>query len=220
MNLLIVNNDLSFSAELAAVMAGQADPCVTAEARYARQAIEMARKLKPEVIVMDYSLPDRNGLDTARAILAERPETQIILLGMVTDDRQMLEGFRMGIKGYLPISISPDKLVAAVCGMLKGEAPLSREMTGRLIAQLARSTAEGPQKAIQLDRLTGRELEVLGELAGGLSNQQIAAKLVVSENTVRNHVHKILDKLGLRSRREAGALAKRYGLSPVKVKKS
>ncbi len=217
MKILVVDDHILFCEGLLGLLGRQPDIQVVGEAGSVKQAVEQARRLNPEVILMDYSMPDGTGLDAARMILAERPETQIILLTMHDDDDLLLQAVRLGVKGYLLKNIPTSKLVAAVRGMLNGEAPLSREMTARLMSQVAHS--EGAlvrEETSPLNQLTAREMEVLGELAGGLSNQEVALKLVVAENTVRNHVHNILDKLGLRSRREAAALARRYGIQPKK----
>lgn len=220
MKLLIVDDHVLFREGLVALLSKQPDICVVGEAGNVHQAIEQARALRPDVILLDYSMPDGTGLDAARVILAERPETQIVILSMHDDDESLLAAVRLGVKGYLLKNIPTAKLVAAVRGMLNGEAPLSREMTARLMNQLARSDGTRLREEHNpLSQLTAREMEVLAELSGGLSNQEIAARLVVSENTVRNHVHNILEKLALHSRREAGALGKRYGMQPAKETK-
>lgn len=141
-------------------------------------------------------------------ILRECPECKIVFLTMSEEDEDLFEAIRSGAKGYLLKNMQPRKLVVALRSVQKGESALSRSMTTRLMEELSRTKkTEYPQDAT----LTHREADVLRALASGLSNQEIAERLYISENTVKYHVHSMLGKLGLNNRRELASYAREHG---------
>jgi len=213
MKLLVVDDHILFREGLVSLIERQPDIQVLGEAGSVAEAVEMARRLKPDMILMDFNLPDGNGLDATRIILAERPQIKIIFLTIYDEDERLFGAIRLGAKGYLLKNIPVEQLLAALHAVDRGEPALSPDMVVRLMGELQRSPSpESKAAAEPLSLLTARELEVLRELATGATNRTIADRLVISENTVRNHVHNLLKKLGLTSRREAVAQARQSGL--------
>lgn len=214
MKLLLVDDQILFRQNLMEALEFQPDMTVLGEASTTREAIEMVNKLKPDVVLMNINLPDGAGLDTARTLLIKHPETKVVILSAQDDDEQFFRAIRMGCKGYLLKSVPISKLVMALRGLERGEAAISREMAARLMSEMSRSGANNPSPTGSelFSMLTLREMQVMHELAAGGTNREIADRLFISENTVRNHVHSILDKLVLKSRREVVNLARQHGL--------
>jgi two-component system NarL family response regulator len=212
MRVLIVDDHILFREGLAGLLRSQADIEVIGECGSVREAIETAVQLKPQVILMDFSLPDGTGLDATRAILSELPQTQIIFLTVHDNDERMISAIRAGAKGYLLKNLSVNKLLASLRAMERGEAAISRTMMARVLEEFAQSTPPPVPEPSPLVGLTSREIEVLQELADGITNQEIATRLFISENTVKNHIHNILEKLSLNNRREAIEFARKNGL--------
>jgi len=214
MRILIVDDHILFREGLAGLLRSQPDTNVIGECGSVQEAIEEALRLKPDVILMDFSMPDGTGLDATRAILAEAPEIKIIFLTVHDNDERLITAIRAGAKGYLLKNLSVNKLLASLRALERGEAAISRTMMARILEEFASSTPTYSPSPSPLVGLTSREIEVLKELADGITNQEIAARLYISENTVKNHVHNILDKLKLNNRREAIAFARQNGLAP------
>lgn len=212
MKIIIVDDHVLFREGLAAIIRSESDMEVIGQAGTVQEAIEIVRELKPEMVLMDFGLPDGTGADATRTILNKHPECKIIFLTMSEEDEDLFAAIRSGAKGYLLKNMHPSKLISTLRSVQKGESALSRSMTLRLMEELAR-TKEPPRPGDPT--LTRRELEVLRELASGLSNQEIAERLFISENTVKYHVHSILEKLNLSDRREVGAYAREHGLLKV-----
>ncbi len=212
MKLLIIDDHVLFREGLVSLISRQPDMQVVGEGGSVSETIELARKLHPDLILLDFNLPDGTGLDATRVILTEMPGTRIIFLTIFDEDERLFSAIRLGARGYLLKNIPVARLLASLRGVDKGEPAISPDMVGRLLGEYAR-TVSAPQSAPNpLSQLSARELDVLGELSTGATNQQIAEKLFISENTVRNHVHKILEKLNIKSRRQAVVLAKQQGL--------
>lgn len=209
MKIIVVDDHVLFREGLAAIVRSERDFEIVGQAGSVQEAIELVRLLKPDLVLMDFTLPDGTGADATRAILMEHPECKIVFLTMSEDDEHLFAAIRSGAKGYLLKNMHPAKLISTLRSVQKGESALSRSMTLRLMEELAR-TKEPPRPGEPT--LTRRELEVLRELASGLSNQEIAERLVISENTVKYHVHSILEKLNLSDRRDAALYARDHGL--------
>lgn len=212
MNILIVDGHILFREGLISLVSRQPDFNIVGEAGTVAEAIAMARTRNPDMILMDFTLPDGTGLDAMRAILAENPLVKIVFLTIHEDDDRLFGAIRAGAKGYLLKNIPVAKLVAAIRGMEAGEAPISRQMTMRILDEFSHARPTAPEPDSRLTQLTGRETEILRELATNATNQEIANRMYISESTVKNHVHNILDKLGLNNRREAVEFARRNGL--------
>lgn len=213
MRVLIVDDHILFREGLAGLLRSQPDMEVIGECGTVQEAIETALQLKPHVILMDFSLPDGTGLDATRALLPALPETQIIFLTVHDNDERLIAAMRTGAKGYLLKNLSVNKLLASLRALERGEAAISRTMMARILEEFAQSTPSASPSPSPLVGLTSREIEVLQELADGITNQEIATRLFISENTVKNHIHNILEKLNLHNRREAIDFARKYGLA-------
>ena len=209
MKILVVDDHVLFREGLAAIFQSEPDMEIAGMAGTVKEAVELARSIKPEIILMDFSLPDGNGADATGLILREHPNSKIVFLTMSEEDENLFAAIRSGAKGYLLKNMHPKKLVAALRSVQRGESALSRSMTLRLMEELSRT--KKPEVSVDIT-LTHRELDVLRALASGLSNQEIARKFVISENTVKYHVHSILGKLGLADRKEVAAYAREHGI--------
>ena len=211
---LVVDDHVLFRQGLVTLLDSQPDFTVIGEAGCAREAVAMTRELQPDLVLMDFGLPDATGADASQAILAERPETIIVFLTVHEDDDRLFAAARSGARGYLLKNVPVSQLLASLRALQRGEAAISRSMTARLLRLLSRLRIPRERDWVEPPgELTARELEVLRELAAGASNREIAEKLVISENTVKNHVRNILAKLGLNNRREAATFAQRHGLT-------
>ena len=207
--LVIVDDHILFREGLMTIIRSSPDIEVVGQAGCVRDAIELARTLKPDIILMDFCLPDGTGVDATCAILKEHPGCKIVFLTMSEVDDNLFTAIRSGAKGYLLKDIHPSKLISALHSVQHGESALSRSMTMRVMDEFSRTRKnEYPVEVT----LTHREIDVLRAVAEGLSNQDIANRLVITENTVKYHVHSILDKLKLPSRKEAADYARKHGL--------
>lgn len=208
--LLIVDDHALFREGLASIIRSEPDVEIAGLAGSVREAVETARTVKPDMILMDFSMPDGTGADATRRILAENPLCKIVFLTMSEEDDNLFDAIRAGAKGYLLKNMQPSKLVVALRSVQNGESALSRNMTMRLMEELSRTQkTETPTDAT----LTLREIDVIRALASGLSNAQIAQQLFISENTVKYHVHSALGKLGLSDRKQLAAYARERGFA-------
>lgn len=213
MRILIVDDHILFREGLVGLLKSQPDMEVVGECGSVEEAVEATLRLKPETVLMDFSLPDGTGIEATRAILAELPATQIIFLTVHENDERLIAAMREGAKGYLLKNLSVNKLLASLRALERGEVALSRTMMARIVEEFAQSVPSNHWGPSPLVSLTSREIEVLQEMAAGITNQEIANHLFISENTVKNHVHNILEKLKLKNRREAIDFARKNGLS-------
>ena len=207
---LLADDHALFRRGVASLLAAESDFEVVGEAVDGQQALEMARELVPDVILMDVSMPVMDGLAATRRIKAEIPYVRIVILTASDGDRSLFEAVKSGAQGYLLKNIEPQALYGTLRGVVRGEAPVSRVMAGRLLEEFARQHREpDPLPAAEL---TVREREVLEHVAHGRSNKEIAASLAIAENTVKNHLKNILEKLHLENRVQAATYAHREGL--------
>jgi NarL family two-component system response regulator LiaR len=210
MNVLIVDDHILFREGLVSLL--NADPSfkVVGQAGTVCESIELACKLKPELILMDFSLPDGDGSEASAAILAAHPETKIVFLTMYDADEKLFAAIRSGAKGYLLKNTPVQKLMDSLRSLSKGEAAISRSMTMRILEEFSHSRVS--ENLSQNGHLSSRELDILREMSSGASNTEIASHLYISVNTVKHHIHSILAKLELKNRREAVSYARQYGL--------
>jgi DNA-binding NarL/FixJ family response regulator len=172
-------------------------------------AVEAASRLKPEVVLMDISMPGLGGLEALRAIRAALPETRVVMLTVSDKDQDLFEAIRLGADGYLLKNLNASEFLEMLEGLQRGEAALTRRTAARLLRGFATLSQEGSG---QREALTEREVALLQLVASGLSNRAVAAQLSISENTVKYHMRNILQKLGVQNRTEAVACALRLGL--------
>ena len=209
MKIIIVDDHILFREGLASIIRSERDIQVAGMAGTVQEAVEMAGVIKPDLILMDFALPDGTGADATRMILNAHPGCKIVFLTMSEQDEDLFSAIRSGAKGYLLKNMHPQKLVVALRSVQKGESALSRSMTMRLMEELSRTKkSDYPQS----NTLTHREMDVLRAVAAGQTNQEIAKQLFISENTVKYHVHSILGKLDLADRKEVAAYAREHGL--------
>jgi DNA-binding NarL/FixJ family response regulator len=213
MRLMLVDDHVLFREGLVSLINAQPDLEVVGEAGSVAESVALARAVRPDLILMDFSLPDGTGLEATVTILAEQPQIQIVFLTFHEDDERLFDAIRAGARGYLLKNVSSAKLLAYVRGVKAGEAALMPQMTSRILEEFARLPTPARPLPEAPSVLTDREAEVLRELASGASNRDIADRLVISENTVKNHVRSILSKLGLQNRREAARFAREQGLA-------
>jgi DNA-binding NarL/FixJ family response regulator len=185
---------------------------VVAEAEDGQQAVDAVRRHRPAVVLMDIQMPGLDGLEATRRILGDAGnQTRVLILTTFERDDYVFEALQIGASGFLLKTAPPEDLLTAVRVVARGEALLSPSVTRRVIQEVARHQRQAPRSP-DLDRLTQRELEVLRLLAEGLSNAEIAAKLHLSEATIKTHTSSVLSKLGLRDRVQAVIYAFRQGI--------
>jgi len=206
LRILLVDDHLLFRKGLARLVDAQPDFEVVGEAKDGLEAIEQTRRLQPDVVLMDISMPRCNGLETTRRIKSQMPEVQVVMLTVSDDEEDLTAAVRYGADGYLLKDLQPETLFEQLRGLQSGEAPISRGMTGKLFRQLSQRSRPvvQPQAA---DILSPRECEVLALVVEGCSNREIGEELGIARNTVKNHLHSIYTKLRVRNRTEAAAYA-------------
>jgi DNA-binding NarL/FixJ family response regulator len=182
---------------------------VVGEAETGSEAVERALELQPDVVVMDLQMPERNGIEATRAIVAESPHVGVLVLTMFEDDDSVFAAMRAGARGYLLKGSDHDEIVRAIAAVSSGEAIFGPAIATRLMAYFAASP-DGPPQAFP--ELTAREREVLELIAQGRSNAAIAQDLVLSQKTVRNHVSNVFTKLQVLDRAQAIVKAREAGL--------
>ncbi|MFM8321598.1 MAG: response regulator [Chloroflexota bacterium] len=212
MRVLIVDDHVLFRQGLVSLFQPQPNFQVVGEAGSVREAIEKNLQVQPELVLMDFCLPDGTGLDAAEQILAVRPRCQVVFLTVQEDDETLFNAIRKGASGFLLKNLPLSRLLASLEAVQHGEPALSPELVGRIFREFARTERASHRSANPLGHLSQREAEILHELTTGATNQEIAQRLFLAENTVKHHVHNILDKLDLENRRQAAYFARQNGL--------
>lgn len=203
---LLADDHALFRRGLASLLADRNDIEVVGEAGSGQEAIDRAREVMPDVILMDVRMPGLNGLEATRRIKEEMPYVRIVILTVSEDDEDLFTALKNGAQGYLLKNIDPEDLIACIHQVQRGEAPLAPPMASKILKEFsAPATRPGPT-------LTQRERQVLELVARGDANKEIARHLQISENTVKNHLRNILEKLHLQNRVQAVMYALREGL--------
>jgi DNA-binding NarL/FixJ family response regulator len=212
---LLVDDHHLFREGLAKILDSQPEFEVVGEATNGLEAVAVARRLNPELILMDVGMPVCDGLEATKRIKQEMPGVTIVMLTVCDENEKLFEAIRAGAQGYLLKSIRRQEILSLLQGAVRGEAAITPALAGRMLEEFRR-LYQHPSVDLE-DKsglLTDREKEVLILVAGGASNQEVADKLTVSIHTVKSHMRNILDKLHVSSRREAVLLARREGLIP------
>jgi DNA-binding NarL/FixJ family response regulator len=194
------------------ILEAREDIEVVGEAEDGREAIELARQVDPDVILMDVRMPNVDGVEATRRLTAGGSRARIVILTTFDLDEYVYEAIRAGASGFLLKDVQPTQLVDAIRVVAAGEALLAPSVTRRLLDRFAHTLPGEEKRPPELSSLTERELEVLKLLAGGLSNAELAERLFLSETTVKSHISSVLRKLDLRDRVQAVVLAYEAGL--------
>jgi DNA-binding NarL/FixJ family response regulator len=207
---LVADDQSMVRAGFRMLLSGEEDIEVVAEARDGLEAVDKAARFAPTVVLMDIRMPELDGLQATRRILAADPDARILVLTTFGLDEYVFEALSAGASGFVLKDDPPEQLIAAVRTVAAGDALLSPAITKRVIRQFTRTARPEPPKG--LDELTTREREILRLIATGLSNAEIGAQLYISDTTVKTHVTHILQKLNLRDRVQAVVMAYQTGL--------
>jgi DNA-binding NarL/FixJ family response regulator len=212
---VIADDQALMRAGLRMILEVEPDIELVGEAADGDEAVAVVRATRPDVVLMDVRMPNRDGLDATRELLADGEDaSRIVILTTFDQDEYVYEALHAGASGFVLKDLPPERLVEAIRVVAAGEALLSPPITRRLIeAYVRRPPGEARRPPRELDDLTPRELEMLGLIARGLSNAEIAAQAFVSEPTVKTHVTHILMKLGLRDRVQAVVYAYEHGIA-------
>ncbi|MCL4393947.1 MAG: response regulator transcription factor [Chloroflexi bacterium] len=206
---VIADDHLIVREGLRLILETAADIELIGEAADGAQAVEMAGELKPDVVLMDLQMPRLDGLAAIDRIRAQQPEIAIVILTTYNEDDRMVRGLRAGALGYLLKDTDRETLLNTIRAAARGETLLKPEIVQRVLAR-ARSAASAPQR--DLPGLTERERQVLALIVRGAQNKEIAARLNITERTVKAHLASIFNRLGVNSRTEAAAVAVRNGI--------
>jgi two-component system nitrate/nitrite response regulator NarL len=209
-NILVVDDHIMFREGLIGLLRSTPDFHVVDQAGTMYEGIEKALRHKPNIILMDFSLPDGTGLEATQIILEGLPECKIIFLTVYETDENLLSAIRIGAKGYMFKNVSSSSLIASLRALDEGEIAMSRKMMSKVL-EFSRSRLPS-LKQDTVNKLSPREIDILLKLQNDASNSEIAQQLFLSENTVKHHIHNILDKLGVENRRQAGLLAREMSL--------
>jgi two-component system nitrate/nitrite response regulator NarL len=209
---LVVDDHALFRKGIASLVDAEHGFEMVGEAANGREAIEKARDLMPDIVLMDLSMPEVDGLEATRRIKTELPHVRIVILTVEEEDQNLFEAVKNGAQGYLVKKIEPRALFETLRGVAQGEASISRLMAAKLMGEFRRQANRTGAGADRSPELSPREHEVLGLVAQGKSNKEIATALSVAENTVKNHLKNILEKLHLENRVQAATYALRAGL--------
>jgi DNA-binding NarL/FixJ family response regulator len=203
------------------ILATQPDIDVVAEAEDGGEAVQLVRTLRPDIVLMDIRMPGTDGLTATRTIVGDpaAAATRVVMLTTYDLDEYLFDALQAGAAGFLLKGVSPEDLLRGIREIAAGECLLAPSATRRLIAEFVDSHRTPPDESARrrVDTLTRRELEVLAQMARGLSNSEIAGELIIGENTIKTHVSHILGKLAARDRLQAVIIAYQAGVTDPKT---
>ena len=209
---LIVDDHALFRRGLEMVLGAESDIELVGEASDGAEAVQRAAEFLPDVVLMDIRMPRSTGIEACRAMKDAAPSTKIVILTNSDEEEDLFEAIRAGASGYLLKDIPLDEVAGTVRAVHGGQSLINPSMAAKLLAEfasLARRDAEDRSEQVPAPKLTEREMQVLKLIARGMNNRDIAGELYISENTVKNHVRNILEKLQIHSRMEAVMVAVR-----------
>lgn len=210
LRLLLVDDHALFREGLISLLSYQDDFTVVGETEDAESALDQARALKPDIVLMDIELPGEDGVSATWRLKTEMPAVTVVMLTVRDESQTLFKAIKAGAQGYLVKNVRSRELLEQLRGLARGEAAISRRMAARILEEVRGQTGPfGPE-----EELTVREMDVLELVAARLSNAEIAKHLVVSEHTVKNHMKSILSKLHLRNRHQAAAYGVARGWLP------
>jgi two-component system NarL family response regulator len=213
---LVVDDHALFRRGLQMVLEQEPDIEVVGEASDGSEAVETAAETLPDIVLMDVRMPKRGGIDACTAIHDVAPSTKIIMLTISDEEADLYDAIKAGAMGYLLKEISIEEVASAIRAVHGGQSLISPSMASKLLTEFAAMVKKTDERQqVPAPRLTDREMEVLKLVAKGLNNRDIAKQLFISENTVKNHIRNILEKLQLHSRMEAVVYAVREKLLEI-----
>lgn len=210
--ILLADDQTLFRDGLRVLLSTQPDIEVVGEATNGEEALRLAAKLRPHIVLMDMRMPILDGVEATRHLSETQPDCRVIALTTFDDDELVFEGLRAGAVGYLLKAVSTPRLLEAIRAVARGESILEPSVTAKVVAEFARLANQTSRPPALPNPLSEREIEVLRLVAKGATNRQIAATLIIAEGTVRNHLTNILGKLGVSDRTQAAIKAKELGL--------
>jgi DNA-binding NarL/FixJ family response regulator len=212
-SVLLVDDHLLFREGLRGIIKHWNDFEVIGEASNGYEALETTRKLMPDLVLMDINMPEMDGLEATRRIVREFPSTHVVMLTVSEEQEDLFEAIKVGAQGYVLKDMPSRRLHDLLRGIMRGESALSGIVASKILAEFSEMVnPKVSSGSADLDLLSERETEVLGLLAEGLSNREIAERLVLSENTIKKHVRNILAKLHVNNRVQAAVYAKGEGI--------
>ena len=211
---LLVDDQGLFREALATLLGLHSQLEIVGEAGDGEAGVALAQTLRPDVVLMDLRMPGMSGVEATRRLRSLVPEARVLVLTTFEDDDEVLAAIDAGAAGYMLKASPAEKLVEAICTVMRGGSPLEPSVASKVMAELARLSRRQSEERCQrlADPLSTRELEVLRALCEGLSNKEIAAKLGLTEGTVKNHMTQVLSKLGVLDRTQAALRAHALGL--------
>jgi DNA-binding NarL/FixJ family response regulator len=217
LRVLIVDDHALFRKGLQLVLDKEPDIDVVGEGSDGLEAVERAQELMPDVILMDVRMPRRSGIEATQEIRELLPHVKILMLTISDEEADLYEAIKAGASGYLLKEINTEEVAAAIRTVWAGQSRISPSMAAKLLAEFQAMSKRAEERIhVPTPRLTDREMEVLRLVAQGMNNRDIAKDLFISENTVKNHIRNILEKLQLHSRMEAVVYAVREKLLEIK----
>jgi DNA-binding NarL/FixJ family response regulator len=208
---LIADDQTLFRVGLARLLEEDPRVEIVGQAGDGAEAVKLAAALKPDVVLMDLKMPNIDGIEATRQIVASYPGVKVLLLTTFEADNHVIQALKAGASGYILKDSRPDSIVSSLLAVMAGERVMASAVANRVLEMLTGTTT--PKEFY--DGLTGREVEILKLLAGGMANKQIAYKLKISEKTVRNHVSNMYEKLNIYDRSQAVLYAVRKGLVEI-----
>jgi DNA-binding NarL/FixJ family response regulator len=211
---LLVDDQALFREGLETLLSVHEDIRVVGQASNGQEALQVATKVQPDVVLMDVRMPILDGVRATRLLKKALPQCRVIVLTTFDDDEYIFDALRTGAVGYLLKDVASAQLVEAIRAAARGESILEPSVAAKVIAEFSRVSRLVPPAQMEqlVDPLSERELEILGLIARGASNKEIADQLFIAEGTVKNHVTNILGKLGVRDRTQAALKARELGL--------
>jgi len=214
---LVVDDHALFRRGLEMVLGQESDIEVVGEAGDGAEAVDLASTLLPDIVLMDVRMPRRSGIEACTAIKEVVPSAKIVMLTISDDEADLYDAIKAGASGYLLKEIPIEEVADAIRSVWAGQSRISPSMASKLLSEFATMSKRADEpRAVPAPKLTERELEVLQLVAQGMNNRDIAKQLFISENTVKNHIRNILEKLHLHSRMEAVAYGIREGVIEIK----
>jgi DNA-binding NarL/FixJ family response regulator len=211
---LLVDDQALFREGLETLLSVHADIQVVGQASNGQEAVEVAAKVQPDVVLMDVRMPVLDGVRATRLLKQAQPKCRVIVLTTFDDDEYVFDALRSGAVGYLLKDVASARLIEAIRATARGESILEPSVAAKVIAEFTRVSRIVPATQMEqlVEPLSERELEILALIARGNSNKEIASQLFIAEGTVKNHVTHILGKLGVRDRTQAALKARELGL--------